>query len=423
MSTEKLHSFDAFFKMYVKAEKEFLLWEKKNGKSCLKNKKDKAVPLSPAELEIIEWRKLFRDKVVGDVCIATEVFMCKAYAFFSAFKAGLYAKYEIELTVEQLASMAFGRMYEGGVWSRLQAYDGECSFFSWLKLCCKQVIFAELEKEGYFKSGSSNGGSRFVLNLEALTDREERRLLIDLVHIPMAHTLLVRLYMDEVDEDILMKEMGLGKSQWAQRKKDVIKLFKEVLLDRGDYFIRREPQTKAQIKANEGKVVDLIALVLRDNGSKEQSVSADDFDKAALKVVSDEPEETDGWERFPLLHKSGIADVHELVRVELAKLDLKEPDKYIWEHCFALGESGEQVAAHFGQKRSWVYNRYKRVKDKLLARIVKDFQLPRPEETAKAEATQKSESARGKKHTTSSEETKTPRNPRNSKSADNEKAA
>ena len=114
------------------------------------------------------------------------------------------ATYKTIVDERDIATIIYRKFWDGGNFSRLKGFKGECSLFSWISIGAAQVVYEDLEELGIIKKNRNLTPKNTSLRLKSFTDIEELKAVLSLVSEPRWHDILTEIYVNCTSEEDIM---------------------------------------------------------------------------------------------------------------------------------------------------------------------------------------------------------------------------
>lgn len=303
-----------------------------------------------------------RDAIMKYDEVASVFFFQTISPMIWGFVKELKETYKADVPYNDVATIVYTEIYNGGRWSRIKGYLGNASFFGWVSRVAAQVLIPQLEASGLVSLSRVRTSSNTSLTLKSMKYREERRLVVRLVKVVQLRKLLHCIYVARMTEDETKRMLGMSDEVFKESFSLAQQMLKEQLIARKYYYYARP---------NGGKVVNLVSLALSDKVQLVKTNSIETVYKE-IKMKYDEDEHDFLKEQLdPLYPGLPVKAQWNQFVIDFAceKMDWSEEDKAVWVARFRDGESPVELADRLGHPRSWVDNRYSRLNKQLAIAI------------------------------------------------------
>ena len=287
--------------------------------------------------------------------VAQEFFFVSIKPLVSGLAYKLKQTYRTVVDPIDISTIIYRIFWDEGNFSRLTGYKGECSLFSWIARGAAQVVYSDLEQTGIIKKGNEQTKKNTTLRLKSFSDKEEVKVIIDLVTEPRLHDILNEVYVKRTPSDMAMIKFGMDDITFKKHLKKAKETLKNQLIDM-EFLLWYRPGI------DKGTTVNLISKALGDASGKLNTSSSDD----ALILMADKTEESEIQEEITdvlRLKYSGLdpkSMLEKLVRDQALACGMTDNQFKVWTARYIFHESPASVAARLGMRRANVDNLYSR---------------------------------------------------------------
>lgn len=259
--------------------------------------------------------------------------------------------YLTEVKPVDISAIIYREFWDYGRFSRLIDYKGECSIFSWIARGAVQVVYAELERMGTIKMSRKLNAKNTSLRLKSLKDKNERKVIIDLVTEPRGHGILTELYVKRTPPEIIMQKLGMDDSAFKKTVRKAEAALKNKL-------IATETMLWHRPGINEGTTVNLVSIALGDTSGKPNNET--------LSLTAEKLQDTDFKEdianilllKYPDMDPESMLE--SFIRDQALVCGMTENQLQVWTARYINHESPASVAERMGIRRANVDNLYSR---------------------------------------------------------------
>ena len=254
----------------------------------------------------------------------------------SRLRSRILSSHKGEMDADEFGDIVYSHLWSNGTWSLLDTFSCSSSLFQWLSKVAENEVRKVLNKT----SGNNYNAVRNVKNthLLGMSVRKDvwKEIIGELMPEGFNRSLLTKLLVDRVKADYIMKELDVDAKTFRKYRKDAENELKERLIkDNSDYA----------------------AIVLRDNSPRVIRES----EETIINTSGNDKDYSN-----PLADVLGVNLDRDRLHTEVRKflydfsnsLDWSDTDRHIWQMRFIENMSPVKLAEQFGQKRSWVDNRY-----------------------------------------------------------------
>ena len=293
-----------------------------------------------------------RDVIIKFYCVAVEFFYNTLEPMNSGFVYKLEKKYNIAVSVMDIATCVYREIYNEGKWTRLRTFAGNCSLFGWISIAASQAIFKELRDMHIIPSSTELNHKNTSLTLRSMKYKDEVEMVLSLVEHPTMNALLKSLYVERLSEESAMKKLGMSEKLFTETRKVAEMILKENLIQENMILWERE----------NGEVVDLVRLSLSDVSNSINTSNSEEALLAALNKFSDEnecPRVKDALEEF----YPGLPwreQWYMFIMDRSAEMGWSDEDETVFIERFCNNTDPVMLAKRLGRARTWVDNKYSR---------------------------------------------------------------
>lgn len=262
-----------------------------------------------------------------------------------------------------LSTTIYSKFWDGGKFTRLKGYLGDCSLFSWISLGAAQVVYNDLEELGIIKKSPQLTSKNTSLRLRSITDKEELNAILDLVSEPLWHDVLTEIYVKRTPAQNIMKKFEMDEVTL----KKTIKIAETVLKDQliaTEFIVWHRPGTK---KGEKSTAVNLVSLALGDVSGNLDTTSSDDALTIAMNKFSDMDiydEIQDVLQlKYPNMKPEMMWD--KFVKEQAMVCGMTDNQLDVWRARYIDHESPASIAERLGMRRANVDNLFSRANDVL----------------------------------------------------------
>lgn len=289
-----------------------------------------------------------RDALVDFRVVADYFFQKTLNPLFGNIANYVLRTYKVEWKTTDVMTCVYLTLYDEGRWTRLNAYTGGNSIFSWISMIASQAIHAELRLFGYIKEDLTPTLKNSNLTLKSMKNPDEIELVLSLVEHPVLHELLYHCYVERVSDAEIMALMNMDAELFHENKKVAEIMLKEQLLATKLFFYQRD----------NGQIVNLVSLAI---SSKCLQITTDeeDFANAENTLIEEEDfsELHEALEQFyPLM--SFHDQWYQFVLDSSKELKLKGKQLMVFEERFIKKTPPAEVAASLGRTNLYVNNMF-----------------------------------------------------------------
>ena len=254
----------------------------------------------------------------------------------SRLRSRILSSHKGEMDADEFGDIIYSHLWANGTWSVFDTFSCNSSLFQWLSKVAEHEVNKVLKKS----AGNNYNAVRNVKNTHLLGMSVHKdvwkEIIGELMPEGFNRSLLTKLLVDRVKADDIMKELDVDAKTFRKYRKNAENDLKELL-----------------IKNNS----DYAAIVLRDNSprvikeSEEVIINTSIDDKDYFNPLADVLGvnlDRDG------LHTKVIKFLYDFTN----SLNWSDIDRRIWQMRFIEDVSPVELAEKFGQRRSWVDNRY-----------------------------------------------------------------
>lgn len=308
----------------------------------------------------LEWLKNFKNnKYVLNkdeslaLCNAIIVYNSVAEEFFfqtikpmcSGFITKIHDTYHVSELIDErdLSTWIFEGLWANGRWTGLRAYRGECSLFSWVGKLSSQIVFRELRCQGIIVKSNIHTVANTSLTLKSM-NKDDIRIILDLIEVPQMHDLLTYIYVEQMPKDQIMSLMCMREDLYKRTVKVALKMLKESLISKGTLLAMRD----------DGSVVNLVSLAIKNVSGKLCTVSSDDALAVAMnhyndKSIYDEIQEILQL-HYPNMEPQAMWEI--FVEEQAMICRMSQTMREVWQARYIDKECPESIAMRLGRRRS-----------------------------------------------------------------------
>lgn len=304
-----------------------------------------------------------RDAIKTYPSVAEEFFFRTLDPMTKGFAHKVYETYNVVVDFRDIATCIYIAMYDGGKWTRLNAYRGDCGLFAWIAYCGTQSIFTELEALHYIETNTELTSKNTSLTLKSMRNKDEVMMVLDLIEVPKMHELLTRIYVMRMTDEEVMAKMNMSEELFKKTRKVAETMLKECLINEGQMLVEHA----------DGKTVNLVSEALSDLSGKIKTSSSDEAMLAADMMFSDDDEYVEIKEVLDQFYP-GLPWMEQWVRFVLdraAELNWNEEDETVFYERFYHHTDPVSLAKRLGRARTWVDNKFSRENKALVIYIKK----------------------------------------------------
>lgn len=277
--------------------------------------------------------------------------------------------YLTEVKPVDISAIIYREFWDYGRFSRLIDYKGECSLFSWIARGAAQVVYAELERMGTIKMSRKLNAKNTSLRLKSLKDKNERKVIIDIVTEPRWHGILTELYVERTPSEMIMQKLGMDDIAFKKTVRKAEAALKNKL-------IATETMLWHRPGINEGTTVNLVSIALGDASGKLNTLPSDE----TLILTAEKLQDTDIKEdiadvlrlKYPDLDPESMLE--HFVKDQALVCGMTDNQLQVWTARYINHESPVSVAARLGIRRANVDNLYSRA-NRLLEKHLRHWWL------------------------------------------------
>lgn len=272
-------------------------------------------------------------------------------------------------TVEErdIATTVYREIYDEGKFTRLYAYHGECSIFTWVAMGAAQIIYDDLENLGIITKSRELTHKNTSLRLKSMTNKDELMEVLDLVKEPLWHDVLIELYVKRSSMDTMMKNFGMNEDTM---KKTInlaeITLKEQLIATKYIVWHRTDKSGKKETKS-----INLVTVALGHVGASVETTTSEEANIVAQNMYSDSDiydEIKDVLQlKYPGLSPEEMWDT--FVKEMATKCGMTDTMLSVWKARYGEHESPETIAIRLDMRRSNIDNLYSRANSLLVGYI------------------------------------------------------
>lgn len=248
--------------------------------------------------------------------------------------------YGVNLTHEEVSTIIYSHLWEGGAWNKLKNFKKDGSIFCWIEIQARHEIIRQLQSQHRIPMVRKRTVGNTRISMRKLS-KERMGYILDNETLPkVSYHIVKNLYFDKKSPKEIMKRHHWDESTYKKQEKKAIIDLKDTLLRSADNYDD----------------------VLKDRLVLNESVSLDEAQEKGNQMSYD-PHTPMMEEVFGLgLSQDEVDDkALQTLRSIAEKVECSKRDRYIWECRFYENESPEKLANELGMKRTNVDNIYSRV--------------------------------------------------------------
>ncbi len=268
------------------------------------------------------------------------------------------ATYKTIVDERDIATIIYRKFWDGGNFSRLKGFKGECSLFSWISIGAAQVVYEDLEEIGIIKKNRNLTPKNTSLRLKSFTDVEELKAVLSLVPEPRWHDILTEIYVNCTSEEDIMKKYKLDETSLKKTIKVAEISLKEQLIET-EFLVWHRTVSKRE---GRDKVVNLVSLALGDVSGNINASTSDE----ALAIAENRTTDMDIYEelqdvlRLKYPNNSPEEMWNEFVMEQAMKCGMTDEQYDVWKARYIDNESPKSIAERLNMRRSNIDNLYSR---------------------------------------------------------------
>lgn len=298
--------------------------------------------------------------------VAQEFFYVTIKPMMCGFAYQIHKTYHTDVNTLDLSTTIYREIWDGGKFTRLTGYKGDCSLFGWIAKGAAQVIYEDLENQGIIKKSSSKSTSNTSLRLKSFNDNEELSAVLSLVTQPLWHYILTELYVNRATEEEMMKKIGLDEFSMKRTLKVAEAALKDQLIAT-EVLLWHRPGKKTGEK---GTTINLVSKALGDVSGCLHATSSDST--FATSAATDDNGIYDEIRDVLRLDYSGMASEamwDTFVKDQAIACGMTENQLKVWTARYVHHEDPVSVAARLDIRRANVDNLFSRANSVLVRHL------------------------------------------------------
>lgn len=304
-----------------------------------------------------------RDAIIAEPRVANRFFTHTLKPLWANMSAYLSQNTAAEFSNKDIMTCVYRETYDFGKWSRLQAYNGNTSIFSWISMIARQAVTKEMRQMNFITDSDTPTVKNSNLTLLSMNDPEEVEIVVSLVENNNWKNLLSSLYVKRLPVQKIQESLHMDEPTFNKAKQQAETELKKRLLETQEIYFERD----------NGKVVNLVSLAI---SSKVNQVTTDEliYEQAANTYMEEEdyPEIRDLLEEF-YPRKSFKEQWHHYVQDTFNSMKLSEVKRDIFKKRFVENIPTSTLAATYGKPDSWIKNTFSKTVRELKGEIKRQY--------------------------------------------------